>query len=592
MNCTLLAITLSLASICMTAVGVDYVAPKANNIMFYVDKLPIDHGARKNLSISLTILAKRSHGGSAEQHRLTAKLLMLAIRLDRENYSAVKLNNNLSRGGLLPVSGAQEQRDALQVVNEMVKNLSATDKLSEGQVLAAYLKDVLVTLDQNSPLVSKHMVNESRWEGVVPVLAVKNAGIKNPQNQIPREPEIAKKTEPDSDTSDAEKVEFSNDAVYTKWTKLNSEISTPLVFADSLDANPPNKHRVERMLTKISPRVRLESELSLEFKPWVEPEKVEEFKRYIDTQMKKIFGEYESLRIEITTKEKLSANNLRKVAYPLCLQLLASKENTKMNDGLLVLGKLDGQEVTRNPDFWHQLKMLRMREGKNQRLLIPLAAEADLRQLVALEEEDFFVKYEVLLVSNLSESLDLAGESSDALIQQASEEFAKIQEMIGDSSVAPFAVISKVKARLESVLAKNPNHLSAKMILLRGEASRSRKLDSYFVADEFAPLLRKTAYLNEINRDEINGQREEKLASEISSVVEEIYPFVDSEDRELIEYFTEIADLLEQMSRIKNKRASTAVERTMSNALNEFKIKYLKATASIDSAMSSPPSLK
>jgi len=59
-----------------------YIAPKHTQVMFRVDKLPMDKGSRKWLSMHLTTLAKREHDGSEKQQRLTAQLLMLAMRLD------------------------------------------------------------------------------------------------------------------------------------------------------------------------------------------------------------------------------------------------------------------------------------------------------------------------------------------------------------------------------------------------------------------------------------------------------------------------------------------------------------------------------
>ncbi len=173
MKRTLLAITFSFISTSIIYAKDTYVAPQAIKIMFHVDKLPIDQGMRKQLSTNLTILAKRAHNGSAVEHRLTAQLLMLAMRLDRENSSAVELNKNLSKGGALAVSDVQAKVKALQRLRRSIDLLSKTDRLSEARILEAYLKDVLIALDKNSPLAATHEENKNRWDGIVPVFEKK-----------------------------------------------------------------------------------------------------------------------------------------------------------------------------------------------------------------------------------------------------------------------------------------------------------------------------------------------------------------------------------------------------------------------------------
>ena len=163
--------------------------------------------------------------------------------------------------------------------------------------------------------------------------------------------------------------------------------------------------------------------------------------------------------------------------------------------------------------------------------------------------------------------------------------------------MGPFAANKIVRAKLEEILAKNPNHLSAKMILLRGNVSRSKKLDSYFIADELSVLLNKTSYLNERPTDEIYGRSVGRLAKTIETTVEELEPFLDANDRELTAYLTDIIDDLETIARAKAKqreqqyeerRESKALKKTVTQALDRFKIKYLAAKTHLDKIMSQP----
>lgn len=600
MKRALLAITFSFASNGIIYAEDTYLAPKAVKIMFHVDKLHIDQGMRKQLSMNLTILAKRAHDGSAVEHRLTAQLLMLAMRLDRENTSAFELNKNLSKGGVLPMSDVQAKVKALEKLRRTIELLSKTDRLSEARRLEAYLQDVYIALDKNSPLTATHEENKNRWDGIVPVSDKNLLKIDRPDNlgnegEMPDKPNVNDSdsaVEYEGESTPPEPDHHDKTQEFTKWTKHSSGIATPLVLFTMVDEREQNRHEMVTMITQVSPRVKMESYLSLELKPWAEPWKIEYLKSTIDPLMKARFGDYESLKVEITTLGRLSERNRHKILLPLCLQLKASQRSIQIREGICVLGKLSGENINRTSDFWQMLKILRKNNARNQRLLIPSSAEPDLKQLVALEEEDFFVRNEVLLVSNIEEALDLLAQSKKSSINEASAEFAIIQQMIGIKSVGPFAVNKKVRTKLEGILAKNPNHLSAKMILLRGNVSRSRKLDRYFIADELSVLLKKTAFLNEKPEDEINGRYLGKLAKQIKMMVEKLEPFLDSDDRELTAYLTDIKNYMETISLAKQrlgKRESIAAKRTITQALDSFKIKYLETKTHLDKIMSQPP---
>ena len=594
MKRALLAITFFFISHSIIYAENTYVAPQAIKIMFQMDKLPIDQGMRKQLSMNLTILAKRAHSGSAVEHRLTAQLLMLAMRLDRENNSAFELNKELSKGGALPASDVQAKVIALQKLRDMISLLSKTDRLNEARILEAYLQDMLIALDKNSPLATTHVENKNRWDGIVPFVEKISPEIKRP-NPLSRQADQSvnerKVTPPEPNNNDKMQA-------FTKWTNHSSGITTPLTLFTIIDERVRYSHEMVTMNTQIFPRVKMESNLSLELKPWAEAEEVELFKNRIDPLMKAQFGKYESLKVEITTSGRLSSRNKTQILWPLCLQLKASERNIQIREGIVLLGELSGDKIIRNSDFWYQLKLVRKSDAKNKRLLIPVSAEPDLKQLIALEEEDFFVRNEVLLVSNIEDSVGLLGQSEQPTINEASAEFAKIQQMIGVKSVGPFAVNKDVRAKLEEILTKNPSHLSAKMILLRGNVSRSKRLDRYFIADELSTLLKKTSFLNERPEDEIYGRQIERLAKEIETMVKELEPVLDTDDRELTAYLTDIRDYLETIARAKfkqredfqqDKRESSSLKRTITESLGSFRAKYLEAKTHLDKIMSQPP---
>jgi chorismate mutase len=600
MKHNLFTILFSIAGIGMINAETRYEPPHPVKIMFHVDKLPIDKGMRQNISRNLTLLAKREHDGKAEEHRLTAQLLMLAMRLDSKNTPAIELNNQLSNGGELPKSDEQTRANALLVLRRASEQLSKTHRQSEARILEAYLQDVLVALDKSDPLAVRHEEHIKRWEGIVPnvdkqsVIAMPDIIRENRDSPDDKDDML---DQPDSGTEN-EPEDVGKSQEYASWKMHNSSVKIPLIFFTMIDEHVEYSEKLADMNVQIFPRVKLDSNLMLELKPWADEEQIEEFKNNINPMMKSQFEKYESVKVEITTDERLSHRSLNRMLFPLCLQLKASQKNIQIKPGLFTLGDLSGDKITRNNDFWHLLKYLRKEKGRGQRLFIPVEAGADLKQLVALEEEDFFVRNEVLLVSNIDEAVDLLGESKNPDINLAAAEFAKIQEMIGEKSIGPFAVNSKIRAQLEGILAKNPNHFSAKMILLRGNVSRAKKIDSYFVADELSVLLNNVSYLNEREENDLSEHHMDEMAKEINKVVKELDPLIDSKDRKLPTYLTEVATSLETIARAKfkqrqdendGKRESKALKKTISDNFADFKVKYKEAKTQLDAVLSVLP---
>ena len=568
-----------------------YIAPLANQVMFRLDKLPIDKGIRKEISRNLTILVKRKHDGSAFEQRLTAQTLMLAMRLDRKNNTAQSLNSNLLIGVKLPVTDIQVKMKAKDRLYHFVDVLAREEAGDEAHRLVNYLKDVLVHLDKDSPLKGEHVEQLDRWKGIVSAYAEKVPVVKEPDPEkvanalrIVEEPALDKIIEPDTKLDVKAKS-------YTKWTKQNSAISTILTIIRSNEEHHVTDKELVTMNSLISPRVKLDSELKLELKPWRGPDRIAQFKIKLMPLMKRQFENFESVKIEVTTEEKLSSKSDESILLPILLQLIASEQDIQIRDGMAVLAKLKGREIVRYPNFWKHLKLFRESGVSNQRLLIPSASAVDLKQLVALEEEDFFVRYEVLGVSKLDEAVDLLSNSQNSNIQEASEDFARIQDLIGTKSVGPFAVNKVLRGRLESILSKNPNHISARMILLRGEVSRSKTLDLYFVADELRPLLEQIAYINTKHVIDLSGQKLSSLAELIEVELEKLEPFLDSDGRELVGNIDEIAQIIAKMGRTKNKRASIAIERALAALHADFKRIYTKTKVSIDTTLRDFPTL-
>lgn len=593
---TLLAL-FTILSVSLSSQGNEkYVAPKHVKVMFQVDKLPMGKDLRKQLSRKLVLLAKRKHNGSAMEHRLTAQILMLAIRIDRENGAARELDAQLAKGGTLPVAPVKAKLRSLKYLDKTMTALSRLGLNDESKRLIDYLKDVYVMLDKNSPLAATHRESKERWSGIVREFDPSQLVVHQPRkplrepNQItsarPREREINKPE------VSVRRPDSTGPRKRARWSAFKNKIEVPLTTYEYIDER---KHYTNELVTldiDISPRGGETSTFRLDMKPRLKTEKQFHFQRDIDRLLRLQFGKYGHFKLTIKTPDYLSEWNRHRLYFPLYLQLRASAMNIEPEDDIIALGYAAGKNVLRYHDFWQVLKIIRSSKLEGKRVLIPVKAARDFKQLVALKEEDFFIKNEVLLVTTLESAVDLLGESKSPAIKEASEEFGRIQEMIGGRSLGPFTVMKKVRVRLKNILAKNPNHFSAKMLLLRGELSRPGKIDTYFVADEVLAIIKKVAFLNTIDSDDISYHYVSKLKEELQLKVKELDPIIKSTDRKITKSLTEISSLLDTISRSSQKlrkRESHGARKMLNQSLDAFKKKYTEVRRSSLEIMKKPP---
>ena len=585
----LIGVSLLMAGSGMLLAQSSYIAPKPNQLMFQVDRLPIDKGTRVWLSTQLTTLAKRENSGVSKEQRLTAQLLMLAMRLDAGNQVAKDMNQTLAVGGAVESVDMVESAKAASKINNALKNLSSTEEQSEAQVLANYLRDVLYGYDSENVELVGHELNFSRWKGILPEPA---PVLVNPETSKIESVDLAatngqEKSNNELAVENTNKVPEEPKESYTKWNPHQSTITLRLPIVGGI-----GKPRVELvdLKTVITPQEALDSKIELNIVPSLEPYQILEFKKLLEAMMKNRFGEFQSVKIEISSASRLHPNTRGAITLPLCLQLMASEKNIKIKRGVKVLGRLEGNKIKRTWDSWLRLKVHLPQDAASGRLIVPAQAEPDLRQLIALKEESFFIRNEVLKVTTVEEAIQLLGESENTDFKEASLEFAKIQQFIGTKSVGPYAVNKQIRKRLELILRKKPNHLSAKMILLRGDPSRNRRLERYYIATEALMILNKLSWLSSQTGKNLPAPNYfEGIIKEIDTFKEEYKDLVSSRDRDLISYLTNISKTFEVIIRNKKKNVSKTNTKNINEAIKQFVKQYTDAKTSFSEATKTLP---
>jgi len=569
----------------------NYIAPKPNHLMFQVDKLPMDKGTRVWLSKQLTTLAKRENNESAKEQKLTAYLLMLAMRVHSGNTEAVDTNQTLAIGGHIELVSTDESNKAASNIEVVVKNLSATETGSEAHLLADYLKDVLHTFNPEGNVVIGHTPKLSRWEGILP----KPAPIpKRPEptdvafDKVPKNETTLQANIPDPVKTPEKPV------ILTKWNQGKSSITTPLLIeflaGEGVTISTSNRTELVTLNTTITPQNGSNSNLTLKISP--SQRDLGAFQNQLLTVMKSRFGKFQSVNIDLKTEQKLSAHTRGDITLPICLQLLASEKNVNIKKGTKVLGSLAGNKIKRNWNSWEKLKYLLPKDTISGPLIVPSDSEPDFVQLIALKQESFFIRHEVLTASTLEQAVGFLNESENTDIYKASEEFANIQRLIGTKSVGPYSVDKLIRQRLEKILSKNPNHLSAKMILLRGNSERNKRLERYYIAKEASSILNRYNWLVGVNNVQVySNDYFENSIKEIEAFKKQYADLTDTEDRDLVQYLINIADTFEIIIRSKKKRESKSNTKTIQEALSQFSKQFKDARKGIADATKTLPAI-
>jgi hypothetical protein len=99
--------------------------------------------------------------------------------------------------------------------------------------------------------------------------------------------------------------------------------------------------------------------------------------------------------------------------------------------------------------------------------------------MIALENPEFFLKWDVLVVNSLEAALSLAsGNDRPEGLEEASGLFQEVRTLAKTMGAGPLCVHPKVRSRLQDdILPKAPYHFSASMLLLQGNLERPTRVE-------------------------------------------------------------------------------------------------------------------
>lgn len=527
-----------------------YPQPEISTIMFHVDKLPLDKDRMKNIADDLIVLASKHADANQRQLNRKAKFLAIAIRLDSKNKEAMRLNTRLSKGESVVEVSPERYKKASHSIMNLIGMLSKLENDGEVRVFNNYLKDAMKGMVGNDKLLQDHQVSMKRWKNVVPVIANKPA--MKPKPLLDAEASIPDENKPEVKPSDMVEVEEKSEI---KWHFLTSSIAAPLVMSKKENNQISYYWQMSDIKMTWKPISGELGKIKLLFKPKFDDNRANKIAEQLNSVLSTYWEGFPSAQVTVNLAGNYSERSGKLANLPVAAQLYASLKNVTIPAGARVLGELGNKgEITRGYYFWKQLKELNKREELNKILFCSVNMEKAMSQLIALEKAEFFVRNEVILVNDLEEMTQYFGEITNQNLKIAHEKFVEIQTMIGSRSVGSFSVDKAVRSSLEEIIELNPKHVSAKMILLRGDTKRSSKLDSYFVAEEFKPLIRSMKWIQEGDIVNFKADYMSDKAEIIREHIESVSRYIDSDDAEITRALDEMSDELKTLSKAMTKK--------------------------------------
>ena len=436
----------------------DFVAPADGPVAFRRDQVPLDVTLMEELSQGFSVAAEASAMKTASDRRQTAQMLALAVALNPANTKARSLIEDFTDGKHDATGGADagEIESYRVAIWQSISWLETAEAGSQGQALAACLKDVVIFFDPEDPRAQtfREAGERGAWSGWVPPLAAYESKEAAVTPEIPSvepastPPPLTTATlatlvwekEPDSDNG--RKVLKNTSIQMAAEKKVDDDAGESpftLVIGSPAAADAASRQitRIQRLLKK------QHNELPL------------------------------GLQVTLSGKgldEVMRSNSSRSNSAALAVLASAAVTGRELGD-VTIIGNVDAAGAfSLSEDFWSQLQSLE--SGKDRRLVLPLAAAEYLPSMLALERQRIFMDYEILLAADFKQLLDLTAKIPDASLAKASEQFREICRKGATQPLREYVANLFVRRRLAEIVQQTPYHYSAKMLEIQGTGNR------------------------------------------------------------------------------------------------------------------------
>ncbi len=518
--------------------GAVFEAPREGPVAFRRDLLPLDVEMMAGLSSELAVLAQCHGRATPAERRTIAQLLGLALALNpaaedaRDMLAKMKLNRKLRRADQVELARARTR------VWDVLPWLESAEAGQQGNALAACLKDVIALADPGDPR-SGALVKageKGAWGGWIADTAAFEDAPAAGEMQVPKDPEPV---HPDTLVLIKLPAAAVSAPLWTIRKDTGEESLGTVVLTMAASAQPPTEGvqavpPMTAILEGADPADAGPAKINQELSPALVAR----------------FGVLpESSQLRISLPQELSYGIRNKDAASGAVAALAGAALSGQKPDGIVVGRIMADRTFRKgPDFWVRLRAVAA--GGGGRVVIPAEAAPLLPSFLALEEPEFFLKFEVLLASDFGELLGRTAEAPGGPLQEQLAKFRDIQAKGRGIAIGQFVTNRFVRQRLIDLAAEAPYFASPKLLALQASGERPTRLGKEVLAAELKHALAPLDWVPlQTVPAAIDTERLDKSLEKSRAAVDLLERYADTVDRELMAQAKEVTTTARTLSR-------------------------------------------
>jgi hypothetical protein len=497
-----------------------FTPPAEGPVAFRVDRLPLDTPSIADLSAQLVHLAQANRGRTAAERRCAAQTLALAASLEPANAAIRDLIAEF-------VKTTERKRPARDLIeNSRIKIwdylawLESPEAGSDGQSLAACLADVMAMADSQHPRSEalREAGEKGAWSGWVPGLtAYEKPAPEQKDDPPPSKPPV---TEPSQRLAAAQVKAL-------LWTR---------------DEGRQWRRSVQSVGMTATIREGSSREFSLNFSLGDgEGDRLEAVSANVVSTLAKHHGNLpRGMRVTIHGGElQNSLQSGRPNSISAAALVLASAAVSGREPDAIIVGNITEKgDYILPSEFWPLLRDLQKSPGGGGRVVLPAEATGYLSAILALEDPDFFFKYEVLLADDAAQLLRHAARHPDGEDAQMRASFAEIRDKRGTTPTDLYVANRFIRPRLAEVGSRAPWHASATMLAVQASGNRPTRLPRGLLAREILSAIQPVTQLAEslpVRPDAAYVKRVDEIYNSSRQAVDQLERYTDTRERELLE---------------------------------------------------------
>lgn len=535
--------------------GGPFAMPSEGPVAFRRDRIPLEVADIRQLSRDLTVMAETIDDDTAEDRRLAAQCLALALALEPGNRDARRTLNRWEDGRF---SGHDDMDPALEGMErtlELLKWLESHPAGRDANELAECIKDVICRVGRSEERFREvgGVREQGKWEGWVPVLAAY-------EEKAPEQPEDDPNANPPSNPN-------SNPSAATGFqlTVETAEITIPLWYRNEHPRDGQDWVLKPGRMTMSATHDKDSQEFFAMGFPDLDMGYSERMQAFSQSMATVLSNHHVSLPYGLQVRigspvlqDALSSGKPQTVSAATVALANAAITGKAIDADTILLGRLDAQGNYKTfSNAWASIRCFG--GGQGQRLVIPASSREYMEALLTMDQIDFFMDYEVVMAANLEELLNAVASEPERELGEACAKFAEIQKVAKGNKVRSFVANSHVRKRLQDVVKTSPQHLSAALLLMQSNSSRPFHVSRNTLISEMKLILEPFEKVSAISWDQA-AEREfrripvARYVKECKDKIDALEKFVDREEKELYKRVEELYDVMRDYDRALNQR--------------------------------------